>query len=226
MNNTKINRLCFSATQTTERILTEIQAGLGLENGVQIDLSKNKHEAVTFSSSDVLLIGIPVYSGRVPSFLIDRIKCYYGQQTPVILVCVYGNRAYDDALVELQDLMVANGFVPFAAAAFVAQHAIFPAVAAARPDATDLAEARQFGERCAALLANPLAKRSVRSLSGNRPYRPVKNIPLKIKTRKSCTDCGACARQCPVAAISSDQPQKTDAKRCVLCKSVRNKPVI
>lgn len=37
--------------------------------------------------------------------------------TPAIAVCVYGNRDYDDALIELKDAIEANGFKTVAAAA-------------------------------------------------------------------------------------------------------------
>ena len=42
-------------------------------------------------------------------------------QTPAVLVVVYGNRAYDDALLELSDIATGAGFVPLAAGAFVGE---------------------------------------------------------------------------------------------------------
>lgn len=62
-------------------------------------------------------------------------------------VVVYGNRDYEDALLELHDILSENGFVVVAAGAFVARHSIFPDVAAGRPDRDDLDRMAEFAER-------------------------------------------------------------------------------
>ena len=62
----------------------------------------------------------------------------HGNNTPAVAVCVYGNRDYDDALLEIKDTLNGNGFRTFAAGAFIGRHCIFPKVAEGRPDASDL----------------------------------------------------------------------------------------
>ena len=72
-----------------------------------------------------------------------------GDGTPAVLVVVYGNREFEDALIELRDLMVEQGFRPVAGAAFIGEHSFSndaTPIALGRPDAEDLVKARAFGE--------------------------------------------------------------------------------
>ncbi len=212
----KLHTITFSATNTTHKVVEEIKKGSGLASGVVIDLSKKNPEIVTFPEDEVVIIGVPVYSGRVPAFVAERLKSFYGKHTPVFLVCVYGNRDFDDALIELYDIAVAQGFCPVSAAAFVAEHSIFPKVATSRPDEADLQDAFSFGTASVKIL-NQEHPDMLLKVPGNRPYRAVKSIPLKLRTKRSCNSCGRCARECPVQAIDANRLRQTDTSRCVLC---------
>ena len=75
-----------------------------------------------FSGEDFVIFGMPVYGGRLPALAAKRLAGLHGEQTPCVLVVTYGNRHYDDALVELQDLCEAQGFVVKGAAALVGRH--------------------------------------------------------------------------------------------------------
>lgn len=90
-----------------------------------------------FGPDDLVLFGVPVYGGRIPSPAVQTLRRMQGSRTPAVLVAAYGNREYDDALLELADIAAANGFIPFAAAALIAEHSIMHSVAAGRPDAQD-----------------------------------------------------------------------------------------
>ena len=219
MKYTTINTIYFSATKTTQKIVEAVAVGTGLEIKNVCNLVDKQEEELILGTDEIAIIGIPVYSGRVPALVAQKLKQVKGTNTPAILVCVYGNRNFDDALVELQDLVIAQGFVVISAAAFIAQHAIFPKVASGRPDTSDLAIARDFGKKSLAQLFAIQAHLTdtMLMLKGNRPYRAVKDIPLKINTKRSCNGCKICARQCPSEAINWDNPRKTDAARCILC---------
>ena len=60
-----------------------------------------------------LLVVMPVYGGRLPAIAVQRLREIRGNDSPAIAVVVYGNRAYDDALLELRDVLTANGFCLF-----------------------------------------------------------------------------------------------------------------
>ena len=92
---------------------------------------------VTMGDGDLLVVGMPVYSGRIPASALPALRKFRGNGTPAVVVCVYGNRDYDDALLELTDVVGENGF-RVAAAAFVAAHSIFPQVGTNRPDEEDI----------------------------------------------------------------------------------------
>lgn len=214
----KISAVFFSATNTTKRIVRAIAENLdGDVNYVNLT-NKPLLEDVNLSSEELLVIGMPVYAGRVPSLVVDSLRHLKGQHTPVILVAVYGNRAYDDIFVELQDIIEPNGFFVFAAGAFLAQHSIFPKTAAGRPDSADFLKIEKFCNRCKdrMYLGFSEDQKSI-SLPGNRPYRIPGSIPLKVKSKSSCTGCGACVNLCPVGAISMDKVSVTDYDKCIHC---------
>lgn len=161
---------------------------------------------------------MPVYGGRIPSVAIRSLKKFKGSHTPVILVAVYGNREYEDAFVEMQDIVETNGFFVLAAGAFIAQHSIFPNTAALRPDSSDHKKIREFADKCKNLLQQGVSAhmRSI-SLPGNRPYKTPGNIPLKVITDETCTECNTCIRLCPVQAIPADNPRVTNYETCIHC---------
>ena len=85
-------------------------------------------------------------------------------------VVVYGNREYDDALLETKNALRANGFQVIAAAAFIAEHSIVRTIAAGRPDAEDEALCRQF----AAEVEKKLSSSATVTVPGNDPYVELK----------------------------------------------------
>ena len=214
----KIYMAYFSATNTTRKIVDSVARflstdvrGFNLTNGPL-------REQVLVGPDEVLLVGLPVYAGRVPVPVLDSLKQFKGDHTPVILVGVYGNRAYDDMFVELQDLFEDRGFFVMGAAAFIAQHSLFPHAAKGRPDASDMKIVEEFASQCKFLLEKGFKKdeKSV-ALPGKRPYKVPGSIPLVIRTSGKCTGCGTCIKACPVGAISPSDPHVTDYDRCIHC---------
>ena len=63
---------------------------------------------VTMGDGDLLVVGMPVYSGRIPASALPALRKFRGNGTPAVVVCVYGNRDYDDALLELRKTYTAN----------------------------------------------------------------------------------------------------------------------
>ena len=214
----KINTAYFSATNTTQTITKDIAEAIS-EDISFFNLIKNPiKEDLQIPSDEVLLVGMPVYAGRIPGIAVDSLKHLKGSHTPTILVAVYGNREFDDALVEMQDILEANGFFVMAAGAFIAQHSIFPLTAKGRPDKSDLVKINMFALRCKNRIEQGFSENEESvCLPGNRPYKIPGNIPLKVKTSKKCTECGACINACPVQAIPVDNPHITDYSKCIHC---------
>jgi ferredoxin len=210
----KITTIFFSATYTTKRVVEALATNLS-NKVTAYDITNDVSTAeVAISADELVVVGMPVYAGRVPAMAVERIRRFRGDNTPAVLVAVYGNRHYDDAVLELHDIMSECGFRIVSAGAFVAQHSIFPKVGKARPDAQDMVDIKVFSEKSAELVAKGFGEIM---LPGNRPYKVPGGIPIWPTASKKCTVCGACARLCPVGAIDSVSPKGVDKTKCIKC---------
>lgn len=212
----KVNLAYFSATGSTAKIVAAIESGLNIKERNIINLSTPRQEPVIIPENEIIIFGIPVFSGRVPEIARKSIEMMRGNNTPAIIACVYGNRDFDDALLELKDVAESNGFYVLSAGAFVAQHSIFPKVAQGRPDCSDLLQAEEFGRKSIQTVGGNTVDKPLK-IKGNHPYRAVKPIPLTPKTDDKCNSCKLCYRECPVQAIDADNPKKTDKSKCISC---------
>lgn len=215
----KVNLVYFSATNTTKRVLKAIAEGVNCTDIQEYNITLGKSEEVVFNPNELVVFGFPVFAGRIPQISVESLKQFKGSQTPAIIVCVYGNREYDDALLELRDIVASNQFKIISAGAFIGQHSIFPKVGSNRPDSSDLNSAKEFGYQSIKNLPNLLNKEGfpLLEVKGNKPYKEPKSVPLYPTADKTCTACGKCVRNCPTQAIPKENPQKTDKTRCISC---------
>ena len=165
-----------------------------------------------FTAEDVCLVAVPSFAGRVPAAATERIQQMRGNGAKAIAVAVYGNRAYEDTLVELEDTLKEAGFQVIGGAAVVAEHSIFREYAKGRPDADDEIQLKAWSQE---LKAKAEMGGTV-SFPGNRPYKPYGAIPMKPKAQ-TCQHCGKCVAICPVGAIPQNDPKETDAEKCISC---------
>ena len=177
--------------------------------------SKQDFDAVSLTQEDVAVISVPSYGGRVPAVAVERLGKVHGNGARAVLVCVYGNRAYEDTLVELQDAAKQAGFQVIAAVAAIAEHSIARKVAAGRPDAQDAAQLSDFAKQIQQKLS--AADASEPAIPGNRPYKEIKGFGMVPQAKRKCNNCGICAAKCPVQAIDKANPKKVDETACISC---------
>ena len=201
----------FSPTGGTRKVADAIAAGFSVPV-VEMDLTKSD-SSVTLGEKDALMAVLPVFAGRVPQVSLERLSALKGNGQKAVAVVVYGNREYDDALLETKDALETAGFQVIAAAAFIAEHSMYRSIAAGRPDAQDEALCRQFAADVMAR-AEDAAPFQV---PGNTPYKELKPSAFHPAANESCVKCGDCAEQCPVGAIPLDDPSLTNNDLCINC---------
>ena len=201
----------FSPTGGTKKVADAIAAGFCVL-AEEMDLTK-EDSSVTLGENDALMAVLPVYAGRVPQISLERLSALKGSGQKAVAVVVYGNREFDDALLETKNALKDNGFEVIAAAAFIAEHSIVRSIAAGRPDAEDKALCRQFAANVMAKLENPAPV----NVPGNDPYVELKPSAFHPAADETCVKCGICAAQCPVGAIHLEAPSKTLGDVCINC---------
>ena len=213
-----LTRIFFSPNGTTEKAVRSCADVFSLE-AEQLDLLREPlGDRLSLPPEKLAVVGMPVYSGRLPPLCRAMLEQLQGSGTPAIAMVVYGNRAYDDALLELTTLLEDRGFLVIGAGAFPAQHSIFPKVAAGRPGQEDLALIRAFGCRCRELLEHcQPGERSLVQVRGNPDYRKYSPVPLKPSADKRCTRCGLCVTLCPTHSIPESAPQQVRRQTCIAC---------
>jgi ferredoxin len=230
-----VKLLYFSPTGTTRRILEAIAEGLGVGKPDHIDLTlpSTKIEGDKEIRGGLTVIGVPVYTGRVAMEAVERLKQITAQGSLAVFVVVYGNREYEDALLELKNIAVELEFKPIAGGAFIGEHSFSTdgaPIAQGRPDNEDLKRARSFGSMVKQKIDTAESLHNLTSISvpGNIPYRergPARHTSPET-SEALCIRCGKCAEVCPVATISvNESVVKTDKEKCILCCScVKNCP--
>ena len=210
--------------QETARVLAQDLAqntALARDDDWDWTFPEGRAAAHTLGPEDVLVFAFPVYAGRIPPLLKDSLARLAGYGARAVLLAVYGNRHYDDALLEAVDLFVAKGFSVPAAGAFVAEHSMTAKVGAGRPDAEDMAALGDFASRAARIIAS--GERANVVVPGNRPYKALPPAAdIRPQTLDSCTQCGLCASACPVRVIDADNAAQVGqgCLRCCACVKI------
>ncbi|MBQ2401397.1 MAG: flavodoxin family protein, partial [Lachnospiraceae bacterium] len=142
----KVTAVYFSPTGNTKKSVEAMAAALSEQYEV-LDLTAYENRAVEreFGADEFVIFGMPVYAGRIPMAAAPRLEGLTGNGTQCILVATYGNRHYDDALAEMEDIAKAHGFVVKGAAALIGRHT-YGEIQVERPDAEDLKASAEFAK--------------------------------------------------------------------------------
>lgn len=244
MNISKVYLITFSPTRTSYNVGKTIADGLGGSECVVIDLTLPAGlpaEVVEIEKEALAVLTVPVYGGHLPKLAVERLQQLRGNGTPAVVAVVYGNRAYEKALVELDALAGALGFKVIAGGTFVGEHSYstsqYP-IAQGRPDADDLEYARLFGCKVRTKVGEAADLEHLYGVDVRRIQRPhqpffklLKFARGVMKMRKSpvpaprtpdtdaarCNHCGLCAKLCPTGAIVAGDELHTDASKCIKC---------
>lgn len=220
-----VKLVCFSPTGTTNAVVQGIADGINSNDVELVDITTPDARNQTFMAAeeDLLVIGVPVYMGRVPAVLEGWLSRIQLQGTPVVCVVVYGNRAYDNALLELKDIMKSRGGIPVAAAAFIGEHSFSNSETSSkgRPHKEDLDHARAFGQRIHDKLqsATSISEMNEVEIPGSSPYGGITELWSVdfIEVSDQCTHCGLCSKVCPVGAVSAEDSSLINQKECITC---------
>ena len=209
--------IVFSPTGGTQKVADILAQAMSSEiKNIDLTDAKIDFGNIHFDKEERAIIAVPSYGGRVPSLAAKRLLKLNGNKAECIIVCVYGNRAYEDTLVELRDIVEKSGFNTIAAIAAVAEHSIIHRYAAGRPDGRDKEELCGFAARLNKKLNNGNNDGNLQ-LPGNRPYKKTGTVNLVPKANGKCDSCGLCAAKCPAQAISCKDNRVTDSKKCIGC---------
>ena len=230
----QVKLIYFSPTGTTQKILEIIATGITVEDVEHINLTlpEGTQQTIPPFSDELVIIGAPVYGGRVPVDVINRFKQLKASKTLAVLIVVYGNRAFEDALLELKNLAIALGFHPVAGGAFIGEHSFATKdvpIANGRPDSLDVQKAMDFGAKIkdkVTALQSPDAQMDL-EIPGRFPYEGgVRAMAVSPVTKEdTCTVCGTCAGVCPTAAISINGSVATNIELCIrCCACIKNCP--
>lgn len=234
----------YSPTHTSRNIARSIGEGTGVARRKETDLTTDRDETEITVKDAVCIVAVPVYGGLVAPAAVRRILRLKAENSVAVPVVVYGNRDYEDALVQLRDLFRRQGFTPLCGAAFIGEHSYsrpgMP-IAEGRPDSDDLRKAQDFGQTAYRKLLGELGVSDAPSpdsrdfaltydtplealittaeMKGNVPYKTIgKPTPQAPVVNENCYGCGECADWCPTGAISiSDGRSDTQVDLCTKC---------
>lgn len=211
----KYAQIVFSPTGGTEKVARAITKDWPSVETIDLSIPGKDESKYEFEAEDMVLIAMPSFGGLAPQIALDRLSRIKGNSAGCVLVSVYGNRAYEDTLVQMEDTAEKCGFQVIAAISAVAEHSIMHQYATGRPDSADRDQLAGFAVKIDEKVKN--GDRSKPAIPGSRPYKKAGGVGLVPKANSGCKSCGLCAEQCPVQAIDPKLLKTADGEKCISC---------
>lgn len=217
-----VSILYFSPTGNVQNNLRKIAHGMGDKVEIkEYDLTPfdARWEKYEFTSEDFVLIGMPVYMGRLPGNYVEFFRCLKADRTPAAFVVSYGNIDYGDALLELKNRCEGKGFIGIAAVAFADENPMVNQIAGSLSDTEKDNNLILFGEKIMEKAKELTSIDHIMPIEvkGNYPYKKVNEITAAPETNENCIQCGQCAKECPMYAINPSDTKEIDRYRCITC---------
>ena len=231
----KIWAVSYSATGNTDRVVRTIAQALAEKLGLPWEALSftrpaEREKEYSFTENDLVVMGTPTYAGKIPNKLLPDFQTrFHGNGALAVAVVTFGNRAYDNSLAELVSVLEEDGFHTVAAGAFVGRHAFTDELAYGRPGWSDEFEMKDFAKRISDKVKTLTDIPAPVQVPGDpaAPYyvpkgtdgQPAKFLKAKPKTDLSkCSNCGACARLCPMGAIDPADVSSVPGT-CIKCQA-------
>ena len=225
----------WSATGNTDKTVHTIADALGKALDLPVKQRSftrppEREEDLVFEPGDLVVFGMPTYAGKLPNKMLPFVQEHVrGNGALAAAVVTFGNRSFDNSLAELCAALEADGLHTLAGGAFACRHAFTDALADGRPDWDDRRQMEEFASRIADKVKSLTDIPAPVSVPGDAaaPYyvpkgtdgQPAKFLKAKPQTDLSrCTNCGACARLCPMGAIDPSNPAEVPGT-CIKCQS-------
>lgn len=214
----KTVQIVFSPTGGTQKVADCIMEGWDMPIK-KADLTKAGADCsdLDLKEEDLVLIAVPSFGGRVPALAAQRLAGISGNRAKCVIACVYGNRAYEDTLIELKDIAEQCNLRIAAAVSAISEHSIMHQYAAGRPDQKDRDELARFGKQILDKINTSDLSAPLSQIPGNRPYKKAGSIGLVPKADKNCVSCGLCADNCPAQAIDKANVKTANSQKCISC---------
>lgn len=230
----KIYSVFFSATGTTEKIASRIGFNIASELKSELEIInftplKERSIERSFTADDIVILATPTYAGRVPNLIVKYVQSIKGNGAIGVPVVLFGNRSFDDSLMELRNIMVENGFTVIGAGAFVGAHSFSYTLGKGRPDTEDMSKADMLSLKVIEKIKSEDFSSAPVEVKGRNPIgpyytplgldgEPVNILKVRPLTNDKCDNCGLCAMLCPMGSIDPENPKEYIGKGiCIKC---------
>ncbi|MCI6153004.1 EFR1 family ferrodoxin [Fusobacterium perfoetens] len=238
----KVWGMYFTGTETTKKVVNHIGKNLANKLNVEFEeydfsLPSVRKVEKSFTTEDLVVFGVPVIAGRVPNLLLKYLDTLKGNGALAVPVVLYGNRNFDDALIELRNILNDKGLKPIAGGAFIGEHSFSTILGAGRPDEKDMDIATSFATSIfEKITSKDFDPDKLVEVKGETPIRfyyqprdskgnPIDIRKVKPKTNKDlCTKCGTCVAICPMGSINPEDPSDVFGICMKCCACVKRCP--
>ena len=102
--------ILFSPTGGTAKVAAALTTDWPSVKTIDLSIPSTHYEDICLESDSLAVIAMPAFGGAAPQLALDRLSRIHGNGALCVIAAVYGNRAYEDTLVLLEDYAQTAGF--------------------------------------------------------------------------------------------------------------------